>query len=125
MNDLAWRCVLAAVGGILAAACGSSTPDAGAPAGAPGDTGAPAADEKNPCASGEPHHCASEGGKHVCGADHHPPPLSTSSPGPVAVDAGAPSGDAGTAAVDGGTVDAGAAKGGHTHTHSDGKPHKH
>ena len=126
-RNRAW--LLAAVGGMMAGlcACGGNAPEGEVPTTAPADP-APPSDGKNHCSAGEPHHCASEGGKHVCSAAHEhgaePSDAGAAGDGATAdasptaspVDAGVPSGV---------KADAGAKAPGHTHTHSDGKPHKH
>jgi hypothetical protein len=131
-QDRAW--LLAAVGGMLVglSACAGSASNGEVPSTVPADpAAAPAGSEKNHCKTGEPHHCASDGDKHVCGADHGAAPApsdppsagsAVGSPTPVALDAGV---------VDGGGVDSGAADAAgpkpvpHTHTHKGGAPHKH
>jgi hypothetical protein len=129
--------VFAAVGGMVAglAGCGSATQDGAVPTTVPADPAMQSAEEKNHCASGEPHHCASKDGKHVCGSmsgDAHggAMPAQVAAPDVAAADAGAPSsspadGGAAPAATGGASTDAGAAPKAPAHIHSDGKPHQH
>jgi hypothetical protein len=124
-QDRTW--LLAAVGGMLVglSACGSSASSGEVPATVPADPAGPAGSEKNHCKSGEPHHCATEGGKHVCGAEHGVAPAASVAAGAPAEAAAADAGVSDAGGADGGAADAGSKPVPHTHTHSDGKPHKH
>ena len=108
--------------------CAGSASSGEVPTTVPADPAASEGTEKNHCKAGEPHHCASDGDKHVCGAGHEAPPAATvpasvpadgAPPGPAALDAGVSDGGG----ADGGAKDGGAKPAPHTHT--GGAPHKH